>query len=77
MRFQILYRGCLIDLDLEVCFDEEFNQENDRKKRLLSPNRISHRKVFVNVCEELLSMLPIKNELNYVEMSTDRSKMEK
>ena len=54
-------RGYLIDLNLEAYFDKDFNQENEREQRLLNPNKRCHRKVFVDVCEELLNRLPIEN----------------
>ena len=44
------HRGCLIYLNLEDCFDKEFNQANEKEQRLLNPNKISHKKTFVDDC---------------------------
>ena len=70
------HREYVIDLNLEAYFDEDFNQENEREKKLLNPNKILQRKVFVDICEELLNMLTIENELNYVKLNKDIEKIE-
>ena len=49
----------LIDLDLEVCFDEKFNKDNERDKRSLNQNRRLHRKTLADACEEVLIIMPI------------------
>ena len=47
-----------------------------REIRALDPNRQSHRKRFVDTCEELLDVCPIESELSLIEAYCDRSNLE-
>ena len=38
------HRGHLTDLNLEMCFEEDFNKEQEIEQRLLNPNKRTHRK---------------------------------
>ena len=67
-------RECLINHKLETCFEEKFNKEEESDQRLLIPNKKNDRKVFVEKYEELLRALPIENESNHTERSTDEEK---
>ena len=44
--------------------------------RTLNPNKINHRKLFVEKCEESLDKIPIEAELDEVDMNVDRNKIE-
>ena len=46
------------------------------KKRLLNPNKRTHRKIFVGTCEKLLNVTPTEDELGYIKKFKDRAKME-
>ena len=39
------HQGFLVDLNLELNFEEEFNKEHEIEKRLLNPNERCHGKV--------------------------------
>jgi len=61
---------------LETHFEEDFNKEQEIEQRLLNPNKRTHRKKFVEMCEELLNVMPIEHELEHIERHKDRAKME-
>ena len=44
------HRGYLIDSNLEICFEEEFNNEQELEQRLLNLNKSTHREDFVETC---------------------------
>ena len=61
---------------METYFEEEFNKEQEIEYRLLKPNKRTHRKKFVELCEELLNVILIEHELKHIERHKDRAKME-
>ena len=60
-----------------MCFEEDFNKEQEIEQRLLNPNKITHGKEFVEIFEELLNAMPIECDSGCIDRHKDRAKMEK
>ena len=53
-------QGLWIDIDKEDYFDEESVEGDIRMKRILNPNRKTHRETHAKTCEEFLDKMDIE-----------------
>ena len=64
------HRACMIDINVEDYFKEEFNVWDDINHVMLNPAKRSHREVFVETTEEQLQSHQLENDLMNMTSST-------
>ena len=61
------YRSCLIDVNLEGYFDEQFSLWDQINKVILNPVQRSHHEKFVEIIEKQLDMYQLEREISSIQ----------
>ena len=71
------HRGYIIDISLEEYFEGEFSSWDSINRVILNPSKRSHREKFVESIEDQLSTYQLENELEQMQIQSNRHHIEK